>query len=71
MKTGLGLVLIAFVALAPAQALACPVCMDDNEANRVAYIAMTALLTGLPFLIVGSLGFYIWKKSEQAENEGT
>ena len=70
MKKALGFGLIVLIASTPMQALACPVCMDDNEANRVAYIAMTALLTGLPFLIVGSLGFYIWKKSAQAENEG-
>ena len=71
MKFGLGLALLVVGVMLPAQAFACPVCMDDSEANRVAYIAMTALLTGLPFLIVGSLGFYIWKKGRQAEIEGS
>jgi hypothetical protein len=55
----------------PASAWACAVCMDDQDANRIAYIFMTFLLTALPFVLVGSLGFYIWRKSQQAEVEET
>ena len=53
----------------PNSVWACAVCMDDEAANRVAYIAMTFLLTVLPFVLVGSLGFYIWRKQRQAEAE--
>ena len=69
MKTSLVMAVVAVGLVLPMDALACPVCMDDDDANRVAYIAMTALLTTLPFLIVGSLGFYIWKKGREADNE--
>jgi hypothetical protein len=64
----LGLTTLAWVS-APGQALACAVCMDDEAANRAAYIAMTFLLTVLPFIIVGSLGYYIWRKGQEAEGE--
>jgi len=58
-----------FLASMPGNALACAVCMDDEAANRAAYIFMTFMLTGLPFVLVGSLGYYIWRKSKEAEEE--
>ena len=51
----------------PASGLACAVCMDNEAGNRVAYIAMTFLLTLLPFALVGGVGFYIWRKSRETE----
>ena len=60
---------VMLTAVVPSNALACAVCMDDEAANRAAYIAMTAMLTLLPFVLVGGLGFYIWKKGQQREGE--
>lgn len=69
MKRWLGIATLGWMTI-PSQALACAVCGDpEDTASQVAYIAMTAMLTLLPFALVGGIGFYIWKKLQQQELE--
>jgi len=43
--------------LAPAAALACPVCSPSTEQNRLAFLGTTALLSFLP---LGMIGGGVW-----------
>ena len=53
----------------PGIALACAVCGDtEDDGSRLAYIAMTAMMTFIPFILVGGLGFYIWRKIRLQES---
>ena len=69
MKQCVGLSAMVWAVL-PLQAWACAVCGDtEDTASQVAYISMTAMLTLLPFALVGGIGFYVWKKLQQQELE--
>ena len=69
MKRWLGMATVGWMVF-PSQALACAVCGDpEDTASQVAYITMTAMLTLLPFALVGGIAFYIWKKLQQQELE--
>jgi len=43
------------IALAPATALACPVCFVATEANRNAFLLTTVFLSLLPLAMIGAL----------------
>ena len=53
--------------LAPAIALACPVCFDANEANRDAYVGTTVLLSLLPLAFVGAVVLALRARSRARE----
>lgn len=55
-------VAVLFV-LAPRAALACPVCglVGVNE-NWAVYLAMTAVLSALPLLMIGGMVFWLYRR---------
>ena len=57
---------IAFAtASAPFAAQACAVCFSaKSEANRIAFLGTTVLLTGLPVAMIGGLIFWIMRRVE-------
>jgi hypothetical protein len=67
----LGALLSALVlSFAPSVAWACPVCFAaKDEANRLAFLGTTVLLTSLPVLMVGSLIYWIARRSRELELE--
>lgn len=63
------LALVGFVLGAlPGVARACPVCfVGQNEENRVAYVVSSVGLTLLPFVVVGSLLYWVWRRAQAAD----
>lgn len=62
--------LVAFVAMIPNAAEACPVCFQAKEGSRVAFIVTTVFMSVLPWMLVG--GFVMWYRSQTAsEGEQT
>lgn len=54
----------------PGAAEACAVCFQaKNDATRIAFIASTAAMTGLPLLIVGGLAWWVRRRFARAELE--
>jgi hypothetical protein len=58
---------LAFVALLPEAAHACPVCFDSRDENRQAFIVTTAFLSLLPLGMVAGAGLWIRKRSRQLD----
>lgn len=58
---------LCLVALLPALAHACPVCFSANEENREAYLLTFVLLTVLPLLSIGALGWWLARRIRRAE----
>ena len=57
---------LATIAL-PEAAEACAVCFQaKTDATRVAFIASTAAMTGLPLLVVGGVAWWVRRKVVQA-----
>lgn len=56
------LILTVALVLAPAVALACPVCGTGPERSREAYYNMTALMTLLPLTVIGLLVYLFAKR---------
>ena len=49
--------------LAPRAAQACAVCFSGRtDETRVAFILTTALLTFLPFVLLGAAGWWLWRR---------
>ena len=60
-----GLILLG---AAPRVALACSVCSAGrDDETRVAFLATTGLLTGLPFLLVGGLIWWLHRRARELE----
>jgi hypothetical protein len=55
------------VALAPETSDACPVCMSNREASRLAYLGTTIFLSALPLMMVGSGVFWLRRRILEAE----
>ncbi len=49
----------ALLCLVPGAAEACSVCFSAREENRLAFIATTGFMTAMPFVLVGSLGWWL------------
>lgn len=60
------MVLVLLAAL-PEVVLACPVCFDSSDENRMAFIATTAFLSLLPLGMVGSAGLWLRKRSRDLD----
>jgi len=54
-------------ALLPEAATACAVCYGGGEESRNAFILTTVLLSVLPLAMIGSLGWWIWRRVREAE----
>ena len=64
-------VALAALVMLAGTADACPVCFQaKNDASRVAFIATTAFLTGLPLLLVGGVAWWLRRRFlESAQRE--
>ncbi len=49
--------------------MACPVCFSSEDSSRIAYYITTALLTVMPFFLLGGLFFFIRSRVRQMEEE--
>lgn len=58
------------VLLAPRLAAACAVCFTGRaDETRVAFLATTGFLTGLPLLMVGTLVWWLCRRARQIRDE--
>jgi hypothetical protein len=58
------------VTLLPELALACPVCgTPGSEDAGWAYLAMTLILSGLPLAMIGSVGYWVYRRVTAAESD--
>lgn len=52
----------------PSVAAACPVCFSPkDDANRFAYFVTAMGLTFLPFVVVGGIGYWMWRRVKAAD----
>lgn len=70
LKTRLLLLALLFVVLAPAPALACPVCgLAGPGNNGWAYFAMTMMLSIVPLAFLGGLAYWIHRRIKAQADE--
>lgn len=50
-------------ALLPRYALACPVCFSAKGNTLTAYYGTTVLLSLLPFVLIGSIGLWLYRQT--------
>jgi hypothetical protein len=55
-------VALALVVLTPGVVFACPVCGPGTENTAWAYLGMTVVLSGLPLLMIGGVGYWIYRR---------
>jgi len=55
--------------LAPAVALACPVCFDQDAPAREAYLATTVFLSLVPLALIGGLAFALHRRARARADE--
>lgn len=61
-KTALRIVLAAGTAsLIPASALACSACMVGDPKTAGTYFGMTVMMSALPLLLIGGLGYWLYR----------
>jgi hypothetical protein len=48
--------------LIPAVAEACPGCMIADPKNARIYLGMTLMMSALPLLLIGALGYWLWRR---------
>lgn len=58
---------LVLLAALPDVVLACPVCFDSSDENRMAFLATTAFLSLLPLGMVGSAGLWLRKRSREVD----
>jgi len=64
MKLALAVMISTAVLLAPRLAAACAVCFTGRaDETRIAFLATTGLLTALPILLIGSLVWWLRRRS--------
>jgi hypothetical protein len=56
------LVAIVVCPLIPASAWACPACMVGDPKTAGTYLGMTLIMSALPLLLVGGLGYWLWRR---------
>ncbi len=62
---------VAWVALAPSLALACPVCGVGSEESQAAYIGSTVFMSLLPLLLIGAGVWWFGKRIKAQDAEVT
>jgi hypothetical protein len=56
------LITAAGAALIPGPVLACPACMVSNPKTAATYLGMTLVMSALPILLVGGIGYWLWRR---------
>jgi hypothetical protein len=46
----------------PALSWACPGCMVNDPKTASTYLGMTLIMSALPQILVGGLGYWFWKR---------
>ncbi len=70
MKTACALLIATTLVLAPQLASACAVCFTGrSDETRVAFLATTALLTGLPLLMIGSVVWWLIRRARLVQSD--
>lgn len=57
----------ALLFLAPAAAVACPVCGQGREGTAAALLVMTIIMSALPLLMIGGVVAYAVRRARLAE----
>jgi hypothetical protein len=58
----ISMILAAAVAfLSPAASWACSACMVGDPKTAGTYLSMTLMMSALPLLLVGGLGYWLWR----------
>jgi hypothetical protein len=52
----------AAAALVSSSAWACPACMVSNPKTAATYLGMTIVMSALPILLVGGIGYWLWRR---------
>jgi len=61
---------LAFVVVAPLDAVACPSCLAAQDSDvQMAFISATAFLTFLPLASIGALVFWLRRRARQLDAE--
>ena len=60
--------ILVFLSL-PTAALACPGCIEANEANREAFLFTTGLLTLIPLIVIGCIVRFLQLKAKRHREE--
>jgi len=69
-RSALALTVSAAVLLAPRLSVACAVCFTGRaDETRVAFLATTGVLTGLPILMVGTLVWWLCRRARHIREE--
>ena len=48
--------------LSPTASWACPACMVGDPKTAGTYLGMTLVMSALPLLLVGGLGYWLWRR---------
>jgi hypothetical protein len=57
------IILAAVVAsLKPSAAWACSACMAGDPKTAGTYLSMTLIMSALPLIMVGGLGYWLWRR---------
>jgi hypothetical protein len=48
--------------LIPAASWACPACMVGDPKTAGTYMQMTLVMSALPLLLIGGLGYWLWRR---------
>ena len=49
--------------LTPAASLACSACMVNDPKTAGTYLGMTVMMSALPLLMIGGLGYWLWRRN--------
>lgn len=59
--------LAALALLAPRAAEACAVCVSSrDDGTQLGFLLGTLIMTPLPFIVVGSVVYFLWRRSRNA-----
>lgn len=64
-RTTAALTLALGLLLLPGAAEACSVCFSSDESSRVTYKITAALLTLLPFALIGGTALVLWRRARK------
>jgi len=48
--------------LIPAAGWSCPACMVGDSKTASTYLGMTLIMSALPLLLIGGLGYWFWRR---------
>jgi hypothetical protein len=60
--------IVALALLAPRASEACAVCLGgQNPETQRAFLIGTLILSSMPFVLVGGIGFVLWRRMRRSE----